>query len=533
MSARKSSSINKASISTAASFADRSPGLVLFIIVSGALVLRLIKMARMPLISPDGPGYINDALAIGTKGLKSLFLHGFTGNFSIYSIALYVVNSAVGDPIISGQLVSLFFGLLLIVAVYFVAKAVMGPRAGLLAAFLTAVHPHLIRYSVDVLKDTMLFFFAIASVAIALIGHEKRKYLLVFLAGIMAWTTSVVRIFGVVVVVSISVAIIVSGIIERRRPREIAAEFLLFTLPAPAAGYILFALLVGPNNEYIIQSLMGLLQIIMERFSAIASYRDILITHNPGVDPSYLDVITSYPSLSAFAEFINVFVTAISGFPFVLFLFGIFLDRSNLVKRGPRLFVLICAGMLAVIDYAMLTSLFFISKRHIMILVLLVLPWAALTLDRFIAWYGQRVEKRYRMTAKGFSRIVVTILVVWALLAVAFTSFFDIADNKHIYKREAADYIKGLGQTDPLIVVLPTDRAIPIYAGGHEIILSDAAELREIIAKENPNFILWDTSRGTLPEPFETLTDLGVIEPIKTIEGRGDNRILIFRRTGE
>ncbi|MBN2224364.1 MAG: glycosyltransferase family 39 protein [Deltaproteobacteria bacterium] len=484
----------------------------------------------MPLVAPDSAGYVYNALAIGTEGLRSLFLNGFTGNFSIYPILIYFVNLFVGDPILSGQLVSLFFGSLLIVTVYFLTKEMMGPRAGLLAAFLTAAHPLLIRYSVEVLKDSMLFFFAITSVVLALAGHERKKYLLIFLAGIMAWTTSFVRIFGVVIVVSISVAIVVSGIIERRKWHMIAYELVLFALPAPVAGYLCFGFLVGFKNEYIIQSLMKLFLSISERFSATASYRDILIANNPGISSQYLDVITSYPTLSAFAEFINVFVTAFSGAVFSFFLIGVYLDRSSLIKRGPRLFVLSCAVILTLADLIILATLFFLSKRHVMILVLLLFPWSAFALDRIIVWYRERVHRKFRMRAQVFNGIVSAVFVIWLILSLAFTSFLDWADSKHYYKREAAEYIENLGQPDPLILVLPSDRAIPLYAGGQEIILGDVATLEKIIAEKRPDFIVWNTNRGPLPESLKALSDAGIIEPIQTIKGLDDDLIVIYRR---
>ncbi len=529
MTGRNPSPMTKRLEQPADSSVDYNYRLIFFIILGTGILLRVIKLIRMPLISPDGAGYIYNALSIQTDGLRSLFLHGFSGNFSIYPILIYYINLLIGNPILSGQLISLFFGLLLIATVYFLTKEILGARAGLLAAFLTAVHPILIRYSVDVLKDAMLFFFATASVVLALSGHERKNYLLVFLAGIAAWTASFVRIFGVVVVISITVAIVVSGLFERRPWRTIAYELMLFALPAPLFGYLVFILFVGFKNEYIIQSLISLFLSIPQKLSLPSIYRDLLMSNNPAVDSQYLDVITSYPMLSAFAEFINVFVTAFYGVIFVFFLIGIYLDRSSLLKQGRRLFVLSCAGVLVVIDLMILMTIFLLSKRHAMIAVILLFPWAALALDQIILRCSQRMRKKQRMTVPAFNRIVLVFFIVWVILTLVFSSFLDRADSKHYYMREAAEYIKKLGQVDPLILVLPTDAALPVYAGGRRIILEDVAALEKIVAEKKPDFILWDTRRGPIPESFMALSDAGIIEPIQTIDGPGDHMIVIYR----
>ncbi len=503
--------------------------LLFFIILGTGIVLRVINLFRLEVVSGDSPAYIHDAMAIGTEGLRSLFVHGFSGNFSIYPVLLYAVNLFVGQPILSGQLVSLFFGCLLIVPVYFLTKEMMGPRAGLFAAFLTAVHPHLIRYSGEVLKDSMLFFFAISSVVLALSGHDRKKYLVIFLAGIMAWTTSFVRIYGIVVVVSISVAIIVSGLIDRRRLRTVAQELFLFAIPAPLVGYLLFILFVGINNEYIIQSLMNLFLSITERFSHVASYRDVLISNNPGVDPQYLNVITSYPWLSAITEYFNVFLTAFSVVAFPFFLIGIYLSRSVPVRRGPCAFVLSCAGVVILVDLFIVMTVYFLSKRHVMIAVILLLPWSAMALDQIIPWYKERVRRKYRMKPKVFTRIVILIFVVWVIVTLAYTSLSQ-ERTKWYYKRTAGEYIKSLGQPDPLILVPPSDSMVPLYAGGEGIIFGDAATLERTLAERKPDFVLWDTDSGPLPESIRSLSDKGIVIPIQTIKGTRDDSIVIYRR---
>jgi hypothetical protein len=502
---------------------------ILFIILGTAIGLRVIRLFRTIVVSPDGPGYIRDALSIGTDGLRSLFLNGFSGNFSIYSIVLYLVNLLVQDPVLSGQLISLFFGCLLIVPIYFLVTETMGPRAGLCAAFLAAIHPYLIKYSADVLKDTMLFFFAVTSFALALRGHVNKRYLLAFLAGVAAWTTSLVRVYGIVVVVSISVTIIVMGLVDRRKWHETARELALFAFPAPVLGYFLFRFYVGAGSEYITETVLHLFWTVSDRFLLVGSYTDILVANNPDMDPYYLKMITSYPWLSAVRTFLDVLVTASSVVITALFLVGAYIARSSLIKRGPGLFVLTCAAVVALIDVFIVMNLFFLSKRHALILVILLLPWSALALDRIIGWCQERVRRRYKTKPASFGLILSVFFTASVILTLIFTSFLDPEIDKRYYKRAAGEYIKGLGRPNPVLVILPSDRLTAFYSGGTEIIYRDPSTLEGTIAQANPDYILWDTDSGPLPEPIKALSARGVIEQIQTIRGAGDNSIVIYR----
>jgi hypothetical protein len=504
--------------------------LIFFIILGTGIALRVLRVIHTPVISPDSVGYIHNALAIRTEGLRSLFLNGFGGNFSVYPILIYLVDLLVENPILSGQLVSLFFGCLLIVPIYLLTKEMMGARAGLIAAFLAAVHPHLIRYSAEVLKDSMLFFFAIASVILALWGQKRKNYLMIFLAGLAAWTTCLVRVYGIAVVAGISVAIIASGLLDRRRWHVIARELLLFTVPVPAAGYLLFIVLMGAGNEYILQSLVNLFISVAERFRAVGSYRDILITHNPGVDPEYLDVITSHPRLSALREFVDVLVTAFTGFLFGLFLPGVYLNRTSLLKRGPGLFVLSCAATLILVNVLMLMAVFFLSKRHVMILVILLLPWSAFALDRLILWCWEQVRKKYRIERQTFYRIVTVAFFIWVIMELVLSSYLDPGIDKYYYRKAAGEYIKGLGSPNPSLLIPRSDSILTFYSGGTEIVLDDATTLGQTIAEKRPDFIAWDTAARPLPEGIAALLDMGVIEQINTIERTVDGESIVIYR---
>jgi hypothetical protein len=78
-------------------------------------------------------------------------------------------------------------------------------------------------------------------------------------------------------------------------------------------------------------------------------------------------------------------------------------------------------------------------------------------------------------------------------------------------------------------VILPSDRLTAFYSGGTEIIYRDPATLEGTIVQAKPDYILWDTDSGPLPEPIKALSAGGVIEQIQTIRGGRDNSIVIYR----
>jgi hypothetical protein len=510
--------------------ADERREWVLFLIIFAIGVsLRVSMLLHLTVVLPDSPGYIYDAAAIGSEGVRGLFTKGFGSNFSIYPLFIHFTNLVVGDLVLSGRLVSVFFGSLLLLLVYLLARDMFGSRIGLIAAFLLAVHPHLIRYSGEILKDTTLAFFAVSSVLLAFVGCTRGKRWLVFLAGISAWATALVRLYGIIIVPCVCTAIVVYGLTQKEGMKETLLRLALFLLPMPLVGYIAFLVFVGPENEFIIRSFVKVVGVIPQRIRENGTYAEILINNNPTVNPAYLELITRYPYVSATAHFLGVFATAFFPFYFVLLCFGLFLDRKNLFVRGTSRFILSLAAVFILFDLAIVNVFFFITKRHTIPLAIILLPWSAVPIE----WVMTRLRK-YALDQDGIKRsllssIIPLFAVIWVVSSFIYAGSPSRESVTTEYKKTAGEYIKETGGDDPVIIVPGSDELVHFYAGGEEITLWEPGDLEGSIDANEPDFVIWDTDLGPLPEAYLRLTEGGRIELVRTIVGKGDDAIYIYR----
>ena len=133
------------------SVSTRRLALLLCLVAGGGL--RVARLLQHPFIHADGPGHIALAQSFGgvpwSRALTGYYPPGF-------AIALRAVHDATGlDWEHAGRAVSLVAGVATIPLAYAVAIRVASPAAALAAAALAALHPYLARASVEVLAESL------------------------------------------------------------------------------------------------------------------------------------------------------------------------------------------------------------------------------------------------------------------------------------------------------------------------------------------------------------------------------------------
>lgn len=96
---------------------------------------------------------------------SGLFREGLQrfGQQPLYPFLISGVTHWVKDVELAGRLASSFFGILMILPVYYLGKRVFGRQVAFISVLLLIVHPYIRRFSADVLKEsTYLFFLATA-----------------------------------------------------------------------------------------------------------------------------------------------------------------------------------------------------------------------------------------------------------------------------------------------------------------------------------------------------------------------------------
>lgn len=126
----------------------------LFFILLVGLVVRLINILATysSAIQLDGISYalIAEAIARGAFGeaVRAVFP-------PFYPLFIALAHFFVGDWELAGRVASLVFGLLLIYVSYLFFKRLLGEKKALYGAFILAIHPYLVRYSGQVLSESL------------------------------------------------------------------------------------------------------------------------------------------------------------------------------------------------------------------------------------------------------------------------------------------------------------------------------------------------------------------------------------------
>ena len=171
------------------------PAFWLGIVILIAVAIRLFVLRYFQVITGDGLALVS---------MAEDFVSGdfLTAGWGYHHQPLYPVLIALGSLLthdfeLSGQLISVAAGVLLIIPVYLLAKTMYGEQAAWMASLLTAFCPYLVRYSVDVVKGStyvLLFTLVVYCGWVALVRGAPIWY---FLFGLAAGAAFLTRFEGI------------------------------------------------------------------------------------------------------------------------------------------------------------------------------------------------------------------------------------------------------------------------------------------------------------------------------------------------
>jgi len=450
---------------------------------------------------------------------------------TIYPIFIHLVHLVVGDYIISGQVVSLIFGCLLFIPVVYLARAAFDKETALMTLFLLAVHPLLLRYSAEVLKDTGLFFFILSGLALAHRGMEKDSPFISLIAGVMAWSAVLMRFFGVIAVPVAAIGALSMGIAARMPKGRIALHLALFLIPIPLVGLVLFQVFIGIDtgsfHADITSFLTGLIPPDPD------TYADVLHS-NPdyaGRMLSYLDVITGHPYAFFAVELLSVLGSTFVDIFIFLFLLGLFVKPPANTGFASRIFLAVSALAFFAIFYYVVAAFFFISKRHVMPAVLVLLPWSGLGLRYLLIFINNRaniLSDNYPRIGILTRRTAFAVLVLWLFGAAIYSIAPYRQDDR--YQRDAGEYVAHEFGADASILMHIAESRVAFYAKSVPAYYTSSESLEASIKGEiEYDFVVWDTKVGPKPEDLDGLLAERGYVPIATFTGTDDETIYIYR----
>ncbi len=155
-----------------------------------AAALRWIRWERTAVLFNDGPVFIELARALARGDVAAALAHDY---HPLYPAAIALFAPAVGDFELAGAVVSIVGGALATVALAWLMAGAYGPRTGLVAGWLAAVHPIAIEVSADVQSEGLYLAFFAASVALSLAVLRRGRARAAVGAGLASGAAYLVR----------------------------------------------------------------------------------------------------------------------------------------------------------------------------------------------------------------------------------------------------------------------------------------------------------------------------------------------------
>jgi len=167
------------------SFPDDSGGMkrLAILVIGLGFVIRLFCFRYTSIISPDGVLYIHQARAIYyglTDSLTSCTLN-FLSNYPIFIAGAYTIF---GDWVVAAKSVSLVFGTMTLVPLYFLSKRFFDEEISILVTLIFALIPSFIDWSADVVRGPVFWFFSVLGLYLFVSQLDSRNRLFLLLSSL-------------------------------------------------------------------------------------------------------------------------------------------------------------------------------------------------------------------------------------------------------------------------------------------------------------------------------------------------------------
>lgn len=445
-----------------------------------AIVIRLLLVQAEPHIESDGVSYV-------TSGVRLVSGQGFSGIYPpLYPLLIGLCSLACPDLELCGRLVSAFFGALLVLPLFFIARWAFGVKTALISSLLAAFYPNLCQFSSAVLSEsTFLFLFLLGLLSSGAALFRKRPTLFL-LAGLVWGLAYMTRPEGIGFFALTAVIVAVRFAIERKA-RHLASFCLL------AAGFLIISAsylihLKHDTGQWTIGKQSPLNLALGENVGGSLDWgtafeqcyfglsedgtkvgTEMILEKKQGV----LNYALSNPASLAKRYIVNLhlinkYVIPGLAHPLVLILFaaGIFLGEPAATRRASLLFVA-CLPYLAF-------PLFIVDPRYFLPLAPIIIIWAARgivevpALITGAAWKPDMAGSPYAWPRRALVEALLIAALIMSFVPFTFRLLLRRESGPNIYK-EAGGWVSSNLPPDAILVCRRP--YLPFYSNRRQVVL--------------------------------------------------------------
>jgi len=475
-----------------------SPGILLTI----ALIIRVFFLRFEYAVGWDEVNYMKLGASGAIHGLNHV-LHPYWS--PLYPLFVALFGKFISNYELAGRLVSIFFGTVLIVPVYWFAEKYLSKKVAWFCSLLITFFPMLIESSVSALTESLYIFMAITGVILGFLALQKRSILLAIVTGGLFSLAYLARPEGfgfLIVFIGLTACVLIYQILKNRQYR------LIFILVSAVISFLIVSspylyYLHDITGEWTLSSkgttnMQGSITAMENKGKKLNPWLllnddntqlpddDIYHTgeflkryHQTDEDEASGNVVKITPILiiekyvKNFSVVITTGISQVLGVPIlmlmVLGLFGKPWDKERLWRELYLLSYIIFFWFL-------LIPMFHITERYMLQMVPIVLIWSGSGIEKLLEWFQQTL-----LSFKIFwnKRLLFSLKTLFVLLLVG--SFFvpglaQMTMKNPLLSEKWVEPIEqkkaGLWLKDHCIetpIIMAWNHAISFYAGNYNI----------------------------------------------------------------
>jgi 4-amino-4-deoxy-L-arabinose transferase-like glycosyltransferase len=506
-----------------------SEGRDLVFVLGLALALRILLYKLTYIISNDGaviyfPMANHFASGLWREGLAF-------GYHPFYPLLVASFSKVLGDLEFSGQMVSIVFGTLTVIPIYYLARGVGNGRTGFFSSLFLAILPYHVELSADLLSDTTYIFFLISAIWLGWEALKREDWKMFVLAGFATGLAYLNRAEGIgaLVVLALWIPLRRSNVPYWKKGIVLVAlliSFMLITSP-----YFLY--LRSYTGTWTISrkpAVNKVLVLIKEKLffqkqgkKEVEKFDHAIKKLQPEGDQSGSALAKWSKRTGAFLKF---FVMSCHPLLFLFFIVGLIKRRGLPSWRGEGFLIsnLFLYGLILF----WLTSFSYISHRYSVPIAVLCLVWSGRGLMVSHLWLWEKIsskrwEKVRFLESKGL--LCLTLITVLAILP----STIHPSREGKIVRKEIGLWIKNNSPSKPRIY---TDLVqVNHYAGGQWIRPKMGLSYDELISsagKAGADFLI--LSEGNIELICPGFFEMQRPEDLKEVfrVSRNDETIIVY-----
>jgi len=474
----------------------------LAILLTIALAIRIFFLRFEYAAGWDEINYLKLGASGALHGLNHV-LHPYWSPF--YPLAVALFGKIVPDFELAGRLVSVLFGVLLIVPVYFFAVKHFSKKAAWFCSLLIAFFPMLVESSVSALTEALYIFAAITGVILGYIAIQKKSIGLAALTGALFCLAYLTRPEGIgflIVFTGLTACVAVYQAIKNHEFR-----FILIFL----SGIVSFIIIGSPYLYYLhgvtgrwtvsskgAANMQGSITAMENKGKKLNPWLllnddntqlpddDIYHTgeflkryHQTGDDGASGSVVKITPILIAkkfvrnFSVVITTGISQVLGVPIlILMVLGIFGKPWDNERLWRELYLL----SYIIFFWFLLIPMFHITERYMLQMVPIVLIWSGVGIERFLEWLQQTLLSFKIFWNKRLLSALKIIMVLIFAGSFVLTGLTRMAIKKTnspekwvepFEQKQAGLWLKEHCNETPIIMAW--SHAISFYAGNYNI----------------------------------------------------------------